>query len=184
MYEEAIRTPLLISLPGRFPSRRVVGAMTESVDIAPTILEALGAGPLEVSHGSSLVPLLEGATERHRDVVFSEYLENEEAAVRTERWKLIQCSGRRHRRDGLETDDPTPGSYLRLYDLAHDPAELTDLVGLGILGDQHARYLADRSDVTLRAVADIESARAEATARDHRLAWLYGRGGDARRAGA
>ena len=38
------------------------------------------------------------------------------------------------------------------------------VVGLGILGDQHARYLAGRSDVTLRAVADIESARAEATA--------------------
>ena len=127
MYEEAMRTPLLISLPSRFSAGRTVRALTESVDIAPTVLEALRAEPLALSHGSSLVPLLEGETDRHRDVVFSEYLENEEAAVRTERWKLVQCSGRRHRRDGLETDAPTPGRYLRLYDLADDPAELRDL---------------------------------------------------------
>ena len=40
----------------------------------------------------------------------------------------------------------------------------TAVIGLGILGEQHARYLADRPDVTLSAVADIDSARAEATA--------------------
>jgi choline-sulfatase len=72
---------------------------------------------------------LRGETESHRDVIFFEYLENEEAAVKTEDWKLIYCSGRRHRQDGYETHDPTPGRYLRLYSLRDDPAELNNLAG-------------------------------------------------------
>ena len=58
--------------------------------------------------------------------VFSEYLENEEACIRTERWKFIQCSGRRARNDGYITSNPTPGRYVRLYDQKNDPDELAD----------------------------------------------------------
>ncbi len=39
----------------------------------------------------------------------------------------ICCSGRRRRGDGYETDRPTPGRYLRLYDVERDPGEFTDL---------------------------------------------------------
>jgi arylsulfatase A-like enzyme len=87
----------------------------------------LSAEPLPVRHGRSLRPWLE--TGRHpnpRTYIFSEYLENEEACVRTGRWKLIQCSGRRARTDGYVTGDPTPGRYIRLYDQEHDPGELDD----------------------------------------------------------
>jgi hypothetical protein len=28
--------------------------------------------------------------------------------------------------EGYETDNPTPGRYIRLYDLKHDPGEFTD----------------------------------------------------------
>jgi hypothetical protein len=64
-----------------------------------------------------------------RDHVFSEYLENEEAFVRTERWKFICCTGRRERTDGYKTDQPTPGPYVRLYDLTRDKVEMTDVAG-------------------------------------------------------
>jgi len=74
------------------------------------------------------VPLLKdlpGAT--GREVVFSEYLENEEAMVRSERYKLIVGTGRRRRQDGYDTGRPLLGPYERLYDLATDPAETTDV---------------------------------------------------------
>jgi choline-sulfatase len=54
-------------------------------------------------------------------------MENEEAFVRTDRWKYIFCSGKRKREDGYETDNPTPGRYHRLYDLRNDPGEFTDV---------------------------------------------------------
>ena len=62
-----------------------------------------------------------------RSHVFSEYLENEEACVRTDRWKFIFCTGKRKRTDGYEIDNPTPGRYIRLYDVKKDPGEFTDV---------------------------------------------------------
>ena len=112
--------------PGRI-KRGVVHEFTESIDVAPTILDELGAEPLPVMHGHSLRPYLEGRVTAPRDHIFSQYLENEEACVRTERYKFILCSGKRKRTDGYETDNPTPGSYIRLYDLKHDPDEFTDI---------------------------------------------------------
>ena len=102
--------------------------MTESVDVPHTILDMLGAPELPVKHGQSLRPYLEGKTPvAPRSHVFSEYLENEEAFIRTARYKLIYCSGKRERTDGYKTDRPTPGRYLRLYDLRSDPGELKDV---------------------------------------------------------
>jgi choline-sulfatase len=63
---------------------------------------------------------------RGRDAVFSEYPENEEAMVRTARYKLIVGTGRRLRQDGYQTGRPLPGPYLRLFDLADDPGETRD----------------------------------------------------------
>src|SRR5262249_17268103 len=78
--------------------------------------------------GKSLVPLMMGnPTASGRDVVFSEYLENEEAMVRSEHFKLVIGTGSRARQDGYETDRPRPGPYERLYDLDRDPGEMTDV---------------------------------------------------------
>jgi len=58
--------------------------------------------------------------------VVSQYNENEELMIRTNEWKLIYCSGKRVRDDGYKTDNPTPGSYMRLYNMLNDPGELHD----------------------------------------------------------
>lgn len=126
-YEPAIRVPLLVRLPGRVPAGKVVEQLTESADITPTILGLLGVRPLPVMHGRSLAGYFGKEPPPERDHIFSEYLHNEEVAIRTRRWKLIYCSGRRKRDDGYETDNPTPGRYTRLYDLQADPGEFTDL---------------------------------------------------------
>ncbi len=126
-YEPAIRCPLLMRWPGRI-RRGVVTDLVEFVDVAPSLLDLLGAEPLPVQHGRSLRRYLEGRKPAApRDHIFTEYLENEEACVRTNRWKLVHCSGRRRRGDGYETDNPTPGRYERLFDLERDPGEFANV---------------------------------------------------------
>ena len=126
-YEPALRVPLIMRWPGHI-RQDVVKQMTESVDVPHTILDMLGAPPLPVAHGSSLRGYLEtGRISAPRDHIFSEYLENEEACIRTDRYKFVYCSGRRTRKDGYVTDHPTPGRYMRLYDRETDPGEFTDI---------------------------------------------------------
>jgi len=126
-YEPALRVPLIMRYPGRLHSG-VVRDLTEHIDVPATIVDMMGLDPLPVTHGQSLRPYLEGrAMEHPRDHIFSEYLENEEAYIKTAEWKYIFCSGKRARKDGYEIDNPTPGRYRRLYDLRSDPDEFTDV---------------------------------------------------------
>ena len=46
-----------------------------------------------------------------------------EAYIRTDRWKFVYCTGKRERKDGYATENPTPGRYRSLYDLKEDPGE-------------------------------------------------------------
>lgn len=121
-YDPALRVPLIMRYPGRVrPS--VVDAMTEHVDLTSTIRDMMELDPLPVEHGRSLRPYLERRAIEPREHIFSEYLENEEAYIRTDRWKFIYCSGKRARRDGYVVIDPTPGRYKILFDLQADPGE-------------------------------------------------------------
>ncbi len=123
-YEPNMRVPLIVRWPGRVQSNHVVKNFTQSVDVGPTLLDLLGAERFDFTHGQSLRPYVEGKrVEKPREEIFSEYLENEEACIRTSEWKYIHCSGRRARTDGYITDNPTPGRYIRLYDLQADPGE-------------------------------------------------------------
>jgi arylsulfatase A-like enzyme len=128
-YDPALHVPLILRWPGRV-RHGVAKDMTEHVDVAPTLLDLLGVDALPAPHGRSLRAYVEGRRPPvRRDHVFSEYLENEEAFVRTDRWKYIFCSGRRARTDGYETDNPRPGRYERLFDLSSDPGEFEDVSG-------------------------------------------------------
>lgn len=125
-YEPALRVPLIFRYPGRI-RQGVVRDFTEHIDLAPTILDLLGVDALPVQHGHSLRAYVEGKKfDSPRDHIFSQYLENEEAFIRTKKWKFIFCSGKRARGDGYDIDTPTPGRYVRLYDLERDPGEFTD----------------------------------------------------------
>ena len=121
-YDPALRVPLVMRFPGRI-KRGVVSDMTEHVDLTSTIRHVMGIDPLPIEHGHSLRPYLERGNVERRDHIFSEYLENEEAYIRTDRWKFIYCTGSRARRDGYVVIDPTPGPYRILFDLQADPGE-------------------------------------------------------------
>lgn len=69
-YDETLRVPLVIGMPGRLPAGAVVAAQVRLTDVAPTILEALGLPALRAglpggatASGQSLIPLMQGERE-------------------------------------------------------------------------------------------------------------------------
>lgn len=123
-YEPAMRVPLIFRYPGKVARGQTVRRQTESVDVSPTILRLLGAGQrFDRTHGRDLF------RDPAREDIFSVYLENEEACLLWREWKLIYTTGRRKRTDGYETDNPTPGKIVRLYDRRNDPGEFRNVAG-------------------------------------------------------
>jgi arylsulfatase A-like enzyme/Tfp pilus assembly protein PilF len=116
VYDAAIRVPLLLWRPGTLPGGTVVQDPVRTIDLAPTLLDLVGAPALPRIDGRSLLPLVEGRDKGPTPLVYAEtYLPqfymnwSPLRAVRSDRFKLIEA--------------PRP----ELYDLAQDPGELHDL---------------------------------------------------------
>ena len=58
LYDATIHVPLLLKLPGNRSASQRVNAAASLVDLAPTLLEALGQTPPPAMQGSSLLPLV------------------------------------------------------------------------------------------------------------------------------
>lgn len=125
-FEPAVRAPLIVR-GGPIAPGGSTEALVEFIDIAPTILELCGVARLETVQGRSLVPVLTGASDKHREHVVVEYSENEEAMIRTDRWKLVYITGNRLREDGYIPAQPKTTPTVALYDMRNDPEELTNL---------------------------------------------------------
>jgi len=64
LYEEQLRVPFLMKLPeGRYAGR-TVDTLFEMIDIAPTLLDAVGMPPEPNFHGTSIMPLLKDSDEQ------------------------------------------------------------------------------------------------------------------------
>ena len=167
-YEPAVRAPLLIRWPGHLPGGRRVPDLVELVDVLPTLLDLAGQPLPPDLHGRTMKPLALGEPgAKGRDVVVSEYLENEEAMVRSGRYKLVVGTGARQRKDGYETGRPLPGPYERLYDLEADPGESTNLRGrpdLAPVADDLRRKLLERLRTTRGARPAVPSGLSEVEA--------------------
>lgn len=127
MWEEAVRAPLIARGPGIRSSD--TDALVEFVDLVPTVLDVLREPPMEGVQGRSLLPLVEGATDEHRRYVFSEFLADEKAMVRTDRFKYVFTTGSHDLAQNYETGFGPSGIDHRLYDLRRDPGEQNDLAG-------------------------------------------------------
>jgi choline-sulfatase len=127
-YEPAVRIPLILRWLDRLPRDRRISELVEMVDVLPTVLHLLQLPAPPRLHGMNLEPLIRGQPgARGHQAVFSEYLENEEAMVRSDRFKLIVGTGLRLRQDGYHTGRPLQGRYQRFFDLVQDPGETHDL---------------------------------------------------------
>jgi len=71
--EGMVRVPLVVKPPSWISVRpRVTEALVELIDVPATIEALTGMTPKHTHFGRSLVPLLTGETEAHRDAVFAE----------------------------------------------------------------------------------------------------------------
>jgi len=102
--------------PGRLPPGTVITEPVRATDLSSTLLELVGAPPLQTPHGRSLVPLIAGQRTKEPPPIYAEtYLPQlymnwaPLTMLRDERWKFI--------------DAPRP----ELYDLATDPGETRNL---------------------------------------------------------
>jgi arylsulfatase len=127
LYDATIGVPLIVRAPGRIPAGRVVEALSQAVDIAPTLLELADLPVAESIQGSSLLPLARGEAESLHDRTYSEWTRYLAArCVRTPRYKLIHKFA-----GGLALAHPNPRqvTWHELYDLTQDPDETRDLAG-------------------------------------------------------
>jgi choline-sulfatase len=112
-YEQAVRVPLIVRWPVRFPQGAVAREMVELIDLPGTLMDLAGATIYPAYQGRSLVPSLEQPARVERQAVFSEL--NAQLMVRTSRYKYVY-------RPDEEVQE--------LYDLEADPLELNNLAGL------------------------------------------------------
>ena len=122
-YEESMRVPLLMYVPGLDEPGRVVEEIAANIDIAPTLLDIAGIDEMPAQfEGASLWPLARGETpdDWRSDLLYEYYWEFNYPmtpttfALRTERFKLIQYHG--------------VWDLEELYDLANDPREMNNLI--------------------------------------------------------
>lgn len=72
LYEEGIRTPLIVRLPGRPHAGAVSEALVSTIDLAPTLLELAGVSAPSAFQGVSLAPVFHDPAAKVRDFVFAE----------------------------------------------------------------------------------------------------------------
>jgi arylsulfatase A-like enzyme len=72
MFEEAIRVPLLVKLPGQQKARTITRAVSQ-IDLVPTLLELLGQKIPAYVQGKSLTPLLKSSGKIQNDDIFIEW---------------------------------------------------------------------------------------------------------------
>jgi len=129
MWEEAVSAPLIIRAGNQKPVKLDFSNLVEFVDIAPTIMDILGVPSMENQHGKSLKPFFMGPDIDHKEYVFSEFLCDNKAMIKNDKWKYIFNSGKRDLQQGYETGNPPTGIRHRLYDQVNDPEETTDVSG-------------------------------------------------------
>lgn len=119
-YDDTLRVPLLLRLPGTLPRERREGRLVGLVDLMPTILDVVGLPAREGAQGHSLLPLLRDPASPWREAVIAELGEpggRHLLAVREEHAKYVAY------RSGDEV------TYEQLFDLRNDPDELVNLAG-------------------------------------------------------
>lgn len=122
MYEESMRTPLLMRLPNAYNRRGTIKEMVQNIDYAPTFLEMAGVPVPKDMQGKSMVSLLRPhkAKAKWRDALYyhfyeypAEHMVKRHYGIRTKRYKLI------HFYNDIDK--------WELYDLKKDPSEMNNL---------------------------------------------------------
>ncbi|MAM85421.1 MAG: sulfatase [Acidobacteria bacterium] len=133
MYEESLKTPLLVRWPGVVAAGSTNTDMVSNLDFPATLLNAAGVDVPHDMQGRSFVPMLRGETPADwRKSFYYHYYEKgihnvaPHEGVRTERHKLIHY---------YETDE------WELFDLEVDPNEIRSVYGAASYAETQAALL-------------------------------------------
>jgi arylsulfatase A-like enzyme len=122
MYEESLRTPLVMRYPGVIQPGTEVNQMVVNIDLAPTLLDMAGGKTDAGMQGSSFAGLLKQPQSANawRTSLYYHYYEYPDPhrvaphfGIRTEQYKLIRFYG--------------PHNDWELYDIKKDPHEMNNL---------------------------------------------------------
>lgn len=127
-FETSMRAPLIIRAPG-FEGKQETNALTEFVDIYPTLCDLANLPQPEHLDGKSLVPLLENPNQNFKEAIYSRFHKGE--SVKTDQYVYT------------EWIDPENGEqYARmLYDHTKDSLENVNIAEQ----KEYARVIADLS---------------------------------------
>ncbi len=114
-FENALHSPLLIYAPG-FRKNIKIDALTEFVDIYPSLCELCGIPVPAHLQGSSFTPLLENPQSAWKDAAFSRYQNSE--SIKTDRYRYTEYY-----------DDSGACISAMLYDHKKDPHENVNVAG-------------------------------------------------------
>lgn len=116
VYDELLHVPLLVRFPGAERVTGRVGALTQTVDLLPTVLDLFRIPwPEDSIQGHSLLPVVTGEVEQVRDYVYATCDgEVRSYLVRDHDWSLILWEG---------------GEFRALYDLRGDPRQTRNVIG-------------------------------------------------------
>lgn len=133
LWEESVRVPLIVSVPGTRHAGAESAAIVELIDLYPTLAELAGLGgeTPAILQGASLVPFLVSPAAAGADRAAYTISARGGASIRTDRW--------RYNRWG---ETPTGGNE-ELYDHESDPREIRNLARdsgyRNVLADMRAR---------------------------------------------
>ncbi len=125
-YDGGLRTPIMVRWPGHVPPR-MSDQLAISIDIAPTVLRALGLEPTSEMQGLNL---LDEAALKERKAIFGEIFTHNAVDIHRPAsslryrwviegdWKLI-----------LPAPQNEPDAKPELYNITDDPMERTNLAG-------------------------------------------------------
>ncbi len=118
LFEEQIRVPLIVKLPGNRNAGRTDSRLIRSIDVAPFIINAAGGEKPESMQGDYFVP---ADPESHCAEVFAEedHERNVITSIRTDRWKLILT----------KEGSPRMHAPVQLFDIREDPGERSNVAG-------------------------------------------------------
>lgn len=151
LYEEILRVPLVLKLPGQLAAGKRVRAVSRAIDVMPTILDLAGARGGDKAQGTTLRGYWERAADDAREA-FSESLvgEGEGKSLRTARYKYSVSFGGEHVQKRGRAFIPPHPEIVELYDLVADPGERKNLLHTQASA---AMPIAQRMDVELRRLA-------------------------------
>lgn len=116
VYDSTVRVPLILEGAG-VPAGRVVDRLVRLIDLAPTLLDLAGLGPLAPAEGVSLRPAMEGSEGQARGP--AAYVESQFG------WLCCGWAPLRAWRDERLMFISAPRTEL--YDVAEDPQQLQNL---------------------------------------------------------